>query len=121
MIAQKVDKIVWVDDRKMIADILMKEKVTKVGLEEMLRDGRLRCVKERKYYVYHDNKDFVTVGKALKEKIFKTNTAVPVRKKLAKTQNSIKKAKEEAEKMKEESKSENEVETEGETETEIED
>ena len=118
---QKVDKIVWVDDRKMIADILTKEKVTKVGLEEMLRDGRLRCVKERKYYVYHDSKDFVTVGKALKEKIFKTNTTVPIRKKLAKTQTSLKKAKEEADSIKELSKSEDEVETEGETEAEIDD
>ena len=101
LIEKTVDKIVWVSDKKMIADILTKEKATKEGLDEMLRDGRLRCVKDRKMYVFHDGKDFVTIGKALKDAIFKQNSKIPIRKKLAKTHTTIEKAKKEEKEMEE--------------------
>merc|ERR1712030_31998 len=49
-----IDKIVWIDDPHQIADILTKDKCDKIGLDEMLRDGRLRIVKNRSNYIYHD-------------------------------------------------------------------
>ena len=83
----------------MVTDILTNEKVTKEGLDEILRDVRLRCVTDRRHYIFHDKRDLVTVGKALKDKVFKHETKVPISRKLAKTHKSINKARKESEDM----------------------
>ena len=66
----------------------------------MLRDGRLRIVTDRRNYIYHDGRDYKMIGQAMKSKIIKQTTKVPIRRKLAKTQDAIQKAKIEAEEVK---------------------
>ena len=89
---KKIDKIVWVDDPHQIADILTKDKCDKLGLDEMMRDGRLRIVTNRSNYIYHDGRDYKMVGQAIKNKIVKPFNKIPIRRKLAKTQEAIEKA-----------------------------
>ena len=93
---KSIDKIVWVDDPHQIADILTKDKSDKLGLDEMLRDGRLRIVRNRSNYIYHDGRDYKMVGQAIKNKIVKQTNKIPIRRKLAKTQEAIEKARIEA-------------------------
>ena len=92
-----IDKIVWIGDSHQIADILTKDKSDKIGLDELLRDGRLRIVQNRNNYIYHDGRDYKMVGKAIKDKIVKQTNKVPIKRKLAKTHEAIAKAKIEAE------------------------
>ena len=80
----------------MIADILTKDKSDKIGLDEMMRDGRLRVVQCRKNYIFHDGRDYKMVGQAIKDKIVKQLNKIPIKRKLAKTQEAIAKAREEA-------------------------
>jgi len=90
---KKIEKIVWVDDPHQMADILTKDKCDKLGLDEMMRDGRLRIVTNRSNYIYHDGRDYKMVGQAIKNKIVKPFNKIPIRRKLAKTQEAIEKAK----------------------------
>ena len=53
-----IDKIVWIGDNHQIADILTKDKSDKIGLDEMMRDGRLRVVRNRTNYIYHDGRNY---------------------------------------------------------------
>ena len=62
----------------------------------MLRDGRLRIVQNRSNYIYHDGRDYKMVGQAIKNKIVKQTNKIPIRRKLAKTQEAIQKAQQEA-------------------------
>ena len=87
----QLEKVVWISDKQQIADILTKDKRDKIGLDEMLRDGRLRIVNSRDYYIFHDGQDYVTIGKALREKIVGKQNITPIKKKLAKTHETIKK------------------------------
>ena len=87
-----IDKIVWIDDPHQIADLLTKDKCDKIGLDEMMRDGRLRIVTNRSNYIYHDGRDYKMVGQAIKNKIVKPFNKIPIRRKLAKTQEAIEKA-----------------------------
>ena len=91
-----IDKIVWIGDSHMIADILTKDKSDKIGLDEMMRDSRLRAVMNRENYIFHDGRDYKMIGKAIKDKIVKQMNKIPVKRKLAKTHEAITRAKEEA-------------------------
>ena len=91
-----IDKIVWIGDTHQIADILTKDKSDKIGLDEMMRDGRLRVVRNRTNYIYHDGRDYKMHGQAIRDKIVKQIRKIPIRRKLAKTHEAIAKANEEA-------------------------
>ena len=91
-----IDKIVWIGDTHQIADILTKDKNDKIGLDEMMRDGRLRVVKNRTNYIFHDGRDYKMHGQAIRDKIVKQIRKIPIRRKLAKTHEAIAKANEEA-------------------------
>ena len=64
----------------------------KLGLDEMMRDGRLRIVTNRSNYIYHDGRDYKMVDQAIKNKVVKSFNKIPIRKKLAKIQEAIEKA-----------------------------
>ena len=76
--------------------MLTKDKCDKIGLDEMMRDGRLRIVTNRNNYIFHDGHDYKMVGQAMRNKMIKQTNKILIKRKLAKTQETIEKAKIEA-------------------------
>ena len=76
---REIDQIRWIPDELQISDILTKDKPTKIGMLELMMYGRLKVVKNKENYVFHNSKDFVMVGKHLRSKIIKAKNA-PIKK-----------------------------------------
>ena len=55
----------------MIADVLTKQKVTKIGVFELMAYGKLRVVMNDDNFIHHDSKDFCIKGKHLRSTIIK--------------------------------------------------
>ena len=75
-----VECIVWLPDELMIADILTKEKVTKIGVMEMFCYGELNVVRNRENLITFENEDFVMKGRHLRKQIIKSK-GIPMKKK----------------------------------------
>ena len=78
---KKVDKYCWIQDKRMIADLLTKEKKEKFGVEDLIRDNRLDVVKNEDNCVEFKNDEFEITGRKLRDKILPA-PKVPRRKKI---------------------------------------
>ena len=76
---REIDQIRWIPDELQISDILTKDKPTKIGMLELMMYGRLKVVRNKDNYVFHNAKDFVMIGKHLRSKIIKAKNA-PIKK-----------------------------------------
>ena len=79
---KEIERIHWIPDELMIADVLTKEKVTKIGVFELMAYGKLKVVTNEDNYIHHDSKDFCMKGKHLRSTIIKAKkTPIKKRKK----------------------------------------
>ena len=88
----------WLQDEKMIADILTKDKPDKIGLTDMMQQEQLKVVKQNDNIVFHNGRDYKMVGRALRDKLIKINVMLPKMKKVKQAQEDlVKKIKQEEE------------------------
>ena len=72
---KEIEEIRWIPDELQISDILTKDKVSKIGVFELMAYGVLKTVTDRNNYVYHSGRDFVMVGSHLRNTIIKQKKA----------------------------------------------
>ena len=73
--------IVWIPDELQIADILTKDKITKIGVFELMAYGELNVVRNRENYVSFDGEDYVMKGQHLRSQIIKAKK-IPMKKRV---------------------------------------
>ena len=66
-----VESYSWLQDEEMVADILTKEMKDKFGLDEIVREKKLRCVISADNTVTAEGGEFVMRGRKLKGKLQK--------------------------------------------------
>ena len=71
----------WLQDEDMPADVLTKDKASKVGLDEIMEENRLRCVLKKEDKVIFSNGEFKIEGNCLRRKII-PKVKTPRRKKI---------------------------------------
>ena len=91
----EISKYCWVQDEQMLADILTKDKKEKHGLDEVLRDNKLKILKSEGNCVKFVDGEIEINGRKLREKL----TKIPFRKKMERINPSQAKKKEEEEKI----------------------
>ena len=77
----EISKYCWIQDEKMIADILTKEKKEKFGLDDLLRDNKLDVLRSEDNCVTFEGAEFHITGRKLREKLTPKNKT-PLRKKI---------------------------------------
>ena len=76
-----LDCIVWIPDELQVADVLTKDKLTKVGIFEMMAYGELNVVRNRENLITFENDDYVMKGRHLRNQIIKSK-GVPMKKRV---------------------------------------
>ena len=94
----EISKYCWVQDEQMLADILTKDKKEKHGLDEVLRDNKLKILKSEDNCVKFVDGEIEINGRKLREKLT-PKTTIPFRKKMKRINPSQAKKKEEEEEI----------------------
>ena len=66
---KEVDKYCWIQDERMIADILTKEKKEKIGLDDVMKENVLDIAHSEDNCVTYANGEFDISGRKLREKL----------------------------------------------------
>ena len=77
--SRDVDKYCWLQDERMLADILTKERKEKLGLDGLMRDNILDVVQSENNCVAYNNGEFEITGRNLRERLL-PNPKLPKRK-----------------------------------------
>ena len=77
----EVDMYCWVQDEKMVADILTKEKKEKYGLDDLLKENKLDVVNNEDNCVKYVNGEVEISGIKWREKVT-PKPKIPMRKKM---------------------------------------
>ena len=67
----EVESYGWLQDEDMVADILTKDMRDKFGLDEIIKENRLRCVTSSDNTVTAEGGEFIMKGRKLKDKMLK--------------------------------------------------
>ena len=66
-----VESYGWLQDEEKVADILTKEMKDKFGLDEIIKENRLRCMQNNDNIVMVEDGEFIMRGRKLREKVQK--------------------------------------------------
>ena len=65
----EVNKICWLQDKRMLADILTKERKEKLGLDDLMKENKMDALKSADNCVTYDEGEFSIWGRKLREKL----------------------------------------------------
>ena len=66
---KEVNKYCWMQDERMLADVLTKEKKEKLGLDDLMKENKLDIVKNEDNCVKYTDGEFEITGRKLQDKL----------------------------------------------------